>query len=98
MRPGEMPLASKPLMMALAMAPAPMKPMFRLCKGSRHAHVFSLAELLRVSARASGRRQMQRFNPRACAALRLLSVLQVATHFVPDTARPTSFLPTTSSR
>ena len=33
MRPGEMPLASRPLMMALAMAPAPMKPMFRLCRG-----------------------------------------------------------------
>ena len=33
MRPGEMPLASKPLMMADAMAPAPMNPMFRLCKG-----------------------------------------------------------------
>ena len=33
MRPGEMPLASKPLMMADAMAPAPMKPMFRLCRG-----------------------------------------------------------------
>ena len=33
MRPGEMPLASKPLMMALAMAPAPMKPIFRLCNG-----------------------------------------------------------------
>ena len=33
MRPGEMPLASKPSMMALAMAPAPIKPMFRLCNG-----------------------------------------------------------------
>ena len=31
--PGEMPLASKPLMMADAMAPAPMKPMLRLCNG-----------------------------------------------------------------
>ena len=37
MRPGEMPLASKPLMMALAMAPAPMKPILLLCRGEAAA-------------------------------------------------------------